>query len=646
MASFYDDNDDLRFYLERGGLDWDALVRVTEHDFQAPEGFGATPEAVEFYREVLELVGSYAADAIDPVTPALDREHPTLVDGEVVYPETTAAVFEGLDALELHGLTVPRELGGMNAPMLVFHINSELLARADVSVCAHHGFHGGLAMAALVYSIMEGSTSYDPATHSITDTRFHEVIADILEGGQWGSMDITEPDAGSDMGALRCRGVLGDDGQWRVTGDKMWITSGHGRWHFVIARTEDAGDPDDPFAGLKGLSMFIVPAYEVDADGTKHRTHSELVSVEDKMGHAASATVAIRFDDAPAHLVGKRGEGFKYMLLLMNNARVGVGFEALGLCEASHRLAKDYAAQRRSMGKTIDRHEMIHELLEGMQTDIQGIRALCMAAGFHEEMAQKLKVRTLLDGSLSAAARADLERQARRHQRVARRFTPLLKHLASEKAVEMARNGIQIHGGVGYSREVKAEKLLRDAMVMPIYEGTSQIQGLMAMKDTLLGVVKRPQAFVREGASARWRAVSARDPFERRVARLQSLQHQAVRHLLTQLAGAKLGELKGMKPSAWKEALSQVDPKRDFALAQLHAERLCRLLTQVAVAEVLHEQAQAHPERVDLLERWLERAEPQCRHELDVITTTGPSLLRRLRALDDADDAPAAQAAK
>ena len=527
----------------------------------------------------------------------------------------------------------------MNAPMLVFHMNSELLARADVSVCAHHGFHGGLAMAALVYSVMEGSTTFDPDEKVITETRFQEVIDSIVSGEHWGSMDITEPDAGSDMAALRCRGEQDDDGHWFVTGDKMWITSGHGKWHFVIARTEDAGDPSDPFAGLSGLSMFIVPA--LDDDGG--RTHTELVSVEDKLGHSASATVAIRFDRSPAYLVGERGEGFKYMLLLMNNARVGVDFEALGLCEASYRLAKDYAAQRGSMGKTIDRHEMVADMLDEMRTDIQGIRALCMEAGWREEMGQKLKVKLLLDPPSDPAERARLEKDARRHQRVARRLTPLLKHLASEKAVDMARRGIQIHGGVGYSREVGAEKLLRDAMVMPIYEGTSQIQGLMAMKDTLLGVVRRPQAFLRDGASYRWKALSARDPLERRVARLQSLQHQAVRHLLTQVATGKLGELRGTKISAWSEALSQLDPKRDFALAMLHAERLCRLLTQVAVAEVLLQQVREHPERAEVLERWLERAEPRCRAEHDEITTTGHGLLERLHGLADA---VAPQAAK
>ncbi len=638
MASFYDDNDDLRFYVERG-IDWEPLVRLTEQGFRAPDGHETTADAVEFYQEVLSLVGDFAASEIDPITPQLDRDHPRLHEGEVVYPEATQALFDALDGLELHGLTVPRELGGMNAPMLLFHMNSELLARADVSVCAHHGFHGGLAMAAIVFSIMEGSTTFDPDTARITDTRFREVVDSIVAGEQWGSMDITEPDAGSDMAALRCRGELGDDGQWRVTGDKMWITSGQGRWHFVIARTEEAASSDDPFAGLSGLSMFIVPATETRDDGTVHRPHTELVSVEDKLGHSASATVAIRFEQAPAMLVGERGEGFRYMLLLMNNARVGVGFEALGLCEASYRLARDYAAVRGSMGKTIDRHEMIADFLDEMRTDIQGIRALCMTAGWHEEMGQKLRVKLRLDPPSDPEERARLDKAARRHARVARRLTPLLKHLASEKAVHMARTCIQIHGGVGYSREVKAEKLLRDAMVMPIYEGTSQIQGLMAMKDTLLGVVKRPQAFLREGASARWRAVSARDPLERRLARLQSLQHQAVRHLLTQLVGAKLGELRSVKVSAWKEALSQLDPKRDFALAMLHAERLCRLLTQVAVAEVLFEQAQAHPERVDVLERWLDRAEPACRHELDLITTTGGRLLASLR---EADAAPRA----
>ncbi|MCA9570295.1 MAG: acyl-CoA dehydrogenase family protein, partial [Myxococcales bacterium] len=530
MPNYYADNEDLRYYIERG-VDWEPLVRATEADLRDPEGPSTVEEAVSTYTDVLDMIGRFVAEEVQPRVPTIDAEHPRLVDGRVVYPEAFTELFDQVKELGLHGLCVPRAFGGLNAPLLLLQIQNELFARADVSVCAHHGFHGGMAMAAMAYNTLEGTATFDPVTRQVVDTRFRQCIEEIVTGEAWGSMDITEPDAGSDMARLTVKGEL-VDGTWHVSGTKVFITSGHGRWHFVIARTEESSDPDDPFAGLAGLSMFLVPAW--DDAGTRYAFVDKL---EEKLGHNGSATCVVRFESAPAHLIGERGEGFKYMLMLMNGARVGVGFESLGLCEAAYRAAKAYAAERTSMGKTIDRHEMIADYLDEMYTDIQAIRALAVHACVHEELQRKLQIQ--LDAaarpdtpwSLTDAERADTERTIRRHRRRARHLTPLLKYLASEKAVEMARRAIQIHGGAGYIKEYGVEKLLRDAVVMPIYEGTSQIQSLMAMKDNLMGVVRNPRRFLRESAKARWNAMSARDPLEARVARLQVVKNETLRFL-------------------------------------------------------------------------------------------------------------------
>ena len=640
MAHFFDDNADLRWYIDTG-IDWEPIVRLTEHDFRSPDGFTSTAEAVEFYREVLDLVGGFVGEEIAPKWRELDHAHPHVEDGEVVYPPVFDDIFEQIKDLGLHGLCIPRELGGMNAPLLLLQINNELFARADVSVCAHYGFHGGMALSALTYSILEGSTEFQTDPPMITSTRFQEAIDEIIAGETFGSMDITEPDAGSDMARLRTRGVQDEEGNWFVTGQKIYITSGHGRWHFVIARTEEPKG-DDAFAGLQGLSMFLVPAWDLDENGNKVRT-TTIDGVETKLGHNGSATVAISFENSPAHLIGKRGEGFKFMLLLMNGARVGVGFESLGLCVAAYEMAREYAAQRVSMGKTIDQHEMIADYLEEMATDIQAIRAVAVKACWHEELNQKLNMRLIFDPPSDPEERKKLEREKKMHQRKARRLTPLLKYSASEKAVRMARLNIQIHGGAGYTTDYPAEKLLRDAMVFPIYEGTSQIQGLMAMKDTLMGAVKSPARFLRAKAKARFRSLSARDPLERRVQTLVLQQHQTVQFLLSRLIASKVGELRKVSPLEWTSALSDVDPKRDFALAMLHAEHLILMLSDVATAEVLWEQASEHPERRELLERFLDRAEPNVRHQIDLIQNTGARLLKRLRG---AEDTPAARAAK
>jgi hypothetical protein len=517
----------------------------------------------------------------------------------------------------------------MNAPVLLYLINSEVMGRADISTMAHHGFHGGMAMAMLMFSLQEGTTKINPDTMAIQETRFAEEIQEIAEGRAWGCMDITESDAGSDMAALRCAAEQDAEGQWRVTGQKIFITSGHGKYHFVIARTEQSKDASDPLAGLAGLSLFLVPTYEEGPRGSRTRL-ATVSRAEEKLGHHGSATCTIDFDQTPAHLIGEPGQGFRFMLFLMNNARLGVGFECLGLCEAALRLARDYAAERPSMGKTIDKHEMIADMLDEMESDIEGIRALAMEGAVQEELGQKKSL--ALRFASDQVSKKRVEREVRRHKIRARRVTPLLKYLGAEKAVEMARRCVQIHGGNGYMKEYGAEKLLRDATVMPIYEGTSQIQSLMAMKDCLGAIMKDPSAFLKRSAQARWRALSARDPLERRVAKLQQLSLATQQHLMTRTATNKLRSLQGSSIATWPKAMTQNwDPKRDFGFAMLHAERLTRILADEAICELLLAQSVEHSERRRVLRRYLERAEPRCRYLHDQICTTGGRLLKDLR---------------
>jgi hypothetical protein len=266
-----------------------------------------------------------------------------------------------------------------------------------------------------------------------------------------------------------------------------------------------------------------------------------------------------------------------------------------------------------------------------MRTDIQGLRALAVASAYHEELAQKLALLERFSSVAASDEAARVRRELPWHRSRSRRYTPLLKYLAAEKAVEIARRNMQIHGGVGYTKEYGAEKLLRDALVLPVYEGTSQIQALMAMKDALLGIIKRPQAFVSQLGQARWRALSARDPLERRVAKLQSVSLSAQQYLLTRTATGKLKTLADVPLAEWRDAITKNwDPKRDFALAMLHAERLTRILADEAIAELLLAQAKAHPRRREVLERWLARAELRCRAMHEEITTTGDRILASL----------------
>ena len=241
MANFLDDNADLQYYLGKG-IDWDTLASLTEAGYRQPEGFRDVAEALAFYKEVTSTVGAFAATEVAPYAAEIDRQGVAFKDGEAVFPPRLAAIFAKAAELDLFGLTLPRELGGTNAPMLLYFINGELLARADVSVMSHHGFHGGIAMAMLALSLIEGSTEIDREQGRIVRTRWSAEMGEIASGRAWGSMDITEPDAGSDMAALRTIGVQDASGAWTVSGQKIFITSGHGKYHFVIARTGGASN--------------------------------------------------------------------------------------------------------------------------------------------------------------------------------------------------------------------------------------------------------------------------------------------------------------------------------------------------------------------------------------------------------------------
>jgi 3-(methylthio)propanoyl-CoA dehydrogenase len=613
MASFFLDNQDLRFYVERG-IDWRSLYGLLEDGYEADEGFASLEEAKETYRDILEMVGAFIADDLDPKVAGFDREGIRWVDGEIVQPEGLDEIFERIAELGLHGMCLPRELGGLNCPLLLFMITNEIFARADCSTMMHFSFHAAIAMALLVYSIHEGSTVFDESGR-IESTRFREVIEDIVKNGEWGSMDITEPDAGSDMAALTTKAEEDETGAWFVTGNKIFITSGHGKYHVVIARTE-------PEQSLRSLSTFLVPA--VDDRVTVSR-------IEEKLGLHTSATCAVSFERAPAELIGARGDGFKQMLLLMNNARIGVGFECIGICEAALRLALSYADERRAFGKPIAQHEMIADLLDEMEVDVLGLRALAMEATFHEEMSYRLDVDRRRRPSVDAKADASRAAKKAYHEDTSRRLTPLLKYLGSEKAVEMARRCMQIHGGSGYTTEVGAEKLLRDALIMPVYEGTSQIQSLMAMKDTLNLRIKEPTQFLRQLATARWNSLSHRDERMRRLARVQLESLSIQQHLLQKTAWNKWRSVRQEPVANWVDGFTKNwDPKRDFSYAMLHAERMTRVLCDEAICELLYAQGEKHSDRMWIFDRYVERAELRCRHTKEVIVSSGARLLETL----------------
>jgi hypothetical protein len=384
--------------------------------------------------------------------------------------------------------------------------------------------------------------------------------------------------------------------------------------------------------GLKGLSLFLAETWKPGEDGERVAL-ATLERLEEKLGHHASATVSVSFERTPALLVGELGEGFKHMLLLMNNARIGVGFEALGICEAAWRMAKSYAAVRESMGKTIDKHELVADILDDMEVSIQGLRALSMKAAVMNELYSRKRLRLRYLTTEGTPEHDALSREVKKLKQSTRMLTPLVKYVGSETAVRLARNAIQVHGGYGYTSEYGAEKLLRDAMVLPIYEGTSQIQALMATKDILLAVTRDPSKFVKRIADTWRRSNFGVDSLDRRVARLENTSLRAQRVLMTRVVKGKWSDSRSLKN--W-------DTKKDFAPALLHAENLTVLAADVATAKELLKQARKFPERKDVLEGFLERAEPRCADKLLRIETTGQRLLRKLRPAEDEEEEKAA----
>ena len=369
--------------------------------------------------------------------------------------------------------------------------------------------------------------------------------------------------------------------------------------------------------------------YTPHADGTRTR-HAKIERVEEKLGHHASATVTVNFDGTPAQLVGARGEGFKQMLLLMNNARIGVGFESLGLAESAFRMAKAYAAVRQSMGKSIDQHELVADMLDEMQASVEGMRALCMRVAMVNETYQRKRMRMNHLTEEGTAEYDALALEVADLQRRTRELTPLVKLVGSETAVQLAKMAIQIHGGCGYTTEYGAEKLLRDAMVLPIYEGTTQIQALMATKDNLVGVTKDPARFARRLAKHWQRSLFADDPLERRVAALRHGSLVAMRTLMTRVVKHKYGVAKQDPELTLAKAFNNWNPGADFAPALLHAENLSWMLADAATAEELWRQVAEHEGRRPVLERFLERAEVRSNDRLYRIQNTGDRLLSKL----------------
>jgi hypothetical protein len=421
-----------------------------------------------------------------------------------------------------------------------------------------------------------------------------------------------------------------------LTGEKIFITSGHGQYSLVLAKTEPADEKanNDP---LKQLSLFLVPRV-VERSGEKVRNF-EVTKVEEKVGHHGSATCSLQYENSEGELIGKVGDGFKLMLTLMNNARVGVGFESIGICEAAYRQAKEYAAERVTMGQTIDHHPIVAEMLMDMELDIAGLRALAFRAANHVELGSKLEILLATTPPSDPEQLKRLKHRAKKHTMKGRMLTPLLKYAAAEGAVRIARNNMQIIGGPGYISEVLADKLLRDALVLPVYEGTSQIQALMSLKDNLGNALRRPGPFARETARLHLLATTSADETDRHFYKAEASLNDALFALVARVASGKVRRTiadKGIAELAEVMDMSKWDPKVDFTQALLHAERYTRALADIEAARILRQQAAEVPERRKIAQRYVRRMATRVAHNVDGIMRNDPTVLEWIGDLDAA----------
>ena len=454
MANFYLDNKDLQYHLSHPLMK--RIIELKERNFADAKEYDYAPQNVEdaldSYRRVLEIVGDVCGEVIAANAESVDHEGPRVVNDHVEYASGTVRNIEALNEAGLGGMTLPRKYDGLNMPVTCFAMANEMVARADA------GF--------------ENIWGLQDCAETINEFASEEIKAKFLprvSAGETCAMDLTEPDAGSDLGAVMLKASWDEEGQtWRLNGCKRFITNGDGDISLVLARTEE-GTKD-----ARGLSMLI---YDKRDGGVKVRR------IENKLGIKGSPTCELVFNNAPAVLVGDRKMGLiKYVMSLMNAARLGISAQSTGLCEAAYREALKYAQEREQFGKPIIKFAAVSEMLKNMEAKTLASRALLYETARFVDIYKQL-THISHDRSLEAEERAEMKF----YNRLADGFTPIAKMFASEYANEVAYDSIQIHGGSGYMKDYACERLYRDARIMNIYEGTTQLQVVAAINHVTKG---------------------------------------------------------------------------------------------------------------------------------------------------------------
>ena len=455
MANFYKDNDGLKFQLSHPLMK--KIVDLKERNYADKDKYDYAAvdfdDAIDNYDKVLEIVGEICGETLAPNAEGVDHDGPTVENNRVIYAKGTQENHDTLAQAGLYGMSLPRQYGGLNFSMVPYVMAAEIVSRADA------GF-------ANIWGLQD-------CAETINEFASEEIKAEYLpriNKGETCSMDLTEPDAGSELEAVMLRATYNEaDGWWYLNGVKRFITNGDAEIKLVLARSEE-GTSDG-----RGLSYFVCENHKDNAIKVRR--------IENKLGIKGSPTCELVFTNAKAKLVGTRRMGLiKYVMSLMNGARLGVGAQSVGLSQAAYNEAVAYAMDRRQFGKAIVEFPAVYDLLATIKAKLQASRAILYET---TRFVDVYKAYEAIENERALTKEEKLE--YKEYQRLADAYTPMLKMFSSEYANQNAYDCIQVHGGSGFMKDYACERLYRDARILTIYEGTSQLQVVAAIRHVTTG---------------------------------------------------------------------------------------------------------------------------------------------------------------
>ena len=457
MANFYTDNPDLKHHLNHPLMH--KIVELKERNYTDAEKYDYAPfnfeDAMDSYDKVLEIVGELCGTTIAENAESVDHQGPRVENGRVIYADGTQENIEACRKAGLMGMAMPRRYGGLNFPITPYIMAADIVSRADT------GFEN-------LWGLQDcAETIYEFADEDQKQRYITRVCA-----GETMSMDLTEPDAGSDLQSVMLKATPQEDGTWLLNGVKRFITNGDSDIHLVLARSEE-GTKDG-----RGLSMFI---YDKRNGGVTVRR------IENKMGIKGSPTCELVYKNAKAELCGSRRLGLiKYVMALMNGARLGIAAQSVGVSEIAYREALSYAKDRRQFGKAIIEFPAVAEILSTMKAKLDASRSLLYATARFVDM-YKIYEDIAKERTLTSEERAEMKY----YSKLADACTPMVKGMGSEFCNQNAYDCIQIHGGSGFMKDYACERIYRDARITSIYEGTTQLQVVAAIRHVTTGTYSK-----------------------------------------------------------------------------------------------------------------------------------------------------------